>query len=325
MPEFTYLVSPDFDPTVVPEGYIWDETAFKELAKATDKAVSDQTIYTYGGAQGDSDVVYENAADLTISNRKYDAGGQVVDTTITANTFNNTGMVTTDGVIVFSVQNFSNSGTFNLDSAASVTFNDAVTNAAAGTINLNDGSTLQGTEIGNAGTIAVVSSQAAINAAITNSGLIDAGMNSLTVTGNIENSTASATTTERDNSVIRVGDFTVTGNIRNYGLIGTESQEAHTIDISGELRNYRQIIAGILTAGSICNDGIYSDIEDEGTPGCIIAGKIVTGVFNNFAGEISTGLAKEDGKGIDASGKINNGKADAVYAATIQADDNGWI
>ena len=131
MPEFTYLVSPDFDPTVVPEGYIWDETAFKELAKATDKAVSDQTIYTYGGAQGDSDVVYENAADLTISNRKYDAGGQVVDTTITANTFNNTGMVTTDGVIVFSVQNFSNSGTFNLDSAASVTFNDAVTNAAA--------------------------------------------------------------------------------------------------------------------------------------------------------------------------------------------------
>ena len=150
-------------------------------------------------------------------------------------------------------------------------------------------------------------------------------MNSLTVTGNIENSTASATTTERDNSVIRVGDFTVTGNIGNYADIGTEMQQAHTIDISGELRNYRQIIAGTLTAGSICNDGIYSDIEDEGTPGCIIAGKIVTGEFNNFAGEISTGLAKEDGKGIDASGKINNGKADAVYAATIQAGENGWI
>ena len=85
-----YLVSPDFSPDFVPEGYIWDETAFRELVKATDKAAADQAIYTYGGAQGDADVVYENAAALTISNQKYDGGGQIVDTTITANTFNNT-------------------------------------------------------------------------------------------------------------------------------------------------------------------------------------------------------------------------------------------
>ena len=52
----TYVVSPDFDPTVIPEGYIWDETAFKELVKATDKAAAGETIYTYGGPQGDTNV-----------------------------------------------------------------------------------------------------------------------------------------------------------------------------------------------------------------------------------------------------------------------------
>ena len=100
----TYVVSPDFDPTVVPEGYIWDETAFKELVKATDKATADETIYTYGGPQGDTNVDYLNAADLTISDLKYDGDGQVVGTTVTANAFNNTGTVTTEGAIVFSVK-----------------------------------------------------------------------------------------------------------------------------------------------------------------------------------------------------------------------------
>ena len=52
MSEYTYLVSPDFEPTVVPEGYIWDETAFQELVKATDKATADQSIYTYGRPPG---------------------------------------------------------------------------------------------------------------------------------------------------------------------------------------------------------------------------------------------------------------------------------
>ena len=126
--EYTYLVSPNFDPTCIPDGYIWDENAFQELVKATDKAAADQTIYVYGGAQGDNDVVYFNAADLTISNQRYNGDGQVVDTTITANTFVNTGTVTTDGAIAFSVQNFSNSGTFNLDNAASLTANGTITN-----------------------------------------------------------------------------------------------------------------------------------------------------------------------------------------------------
>ena len=97
---YTYLVSPDFDPTVVPEGYIWDETAFQELVKATDKATADETIYTYGGPQGGADVDYLNAADLTISDQKYNGEeGEVVGTTVTANAFNNTGTVTTDGAI----------------------------------------------------------------------------------------------------------------------------------------------------------------------------------------------------------------------------------
>ena len=109
MSEYSYKVSPDFDPTVTPEGYIWDETAFKELVKATDKAHADETIYAYGGAQGDKDIVYENAADLTLSNKKYNDDEQVVDTTITANTFNNTNMVTTDGAIAFSLLSFINS------------------------------------------------------------------------------------------------------------------------------------------------------------------------------------------------------------------------
>ena len=91
MIDSTYVVSPDFDPTVVPEGYIWDETAFQELVKATDKATAAETIYTYGGPQGGAEVDYLNAADLTISNVKYDGGGEVVGTTVTANAFTNTG------------------------------------------------------------------------------------------------------------------------------------------------------------------------------------------------------------------------------------------
>ena len=52
MSEYTYLVSPDFVPGTAPEGYIWDETAFQELVKATDKATADQSIYTYGRPPG---------------------------------------------------------------------------------------------------------------------------------------------------------------------------------------------------------------------------------------------------------------------------------
>ena len=129
LPDYTYVVSPDFDPTVIPEGYIWDETAFKELVKATDKATADETIYTYGGPQGDTNVDYLNAADLTISSEKYNGGGQVVDTTVTANTFDNSGTVTTEGAIAFSLQTFSNSGTFSLDKTGVLTATSAITPA----------------------------------------------------------------------------------------------------------------------------------------------------------------------------------------------------
>ena len=326
MSEYTYLISPDFDPTVVPEGYIWDENAFKELVKATDKASADQTIYTYGGVQGDADVVYENAADLTISNEKYNAEEQIVDTTVTANTFNNTGTVTTEGAITFSLQNFSNSGTFNLDNAAFLTAIGAITNMVNGTIQLNSGSTLQGATISNAGTITVASDYATLKGAIINKGLINSVLKCLTVTGDIQNGNADDTTTVRDNTVIKVKDFSVTGNILNYGIIGTEIQQAHKIDISGELRNYRQVIVDTLTVNSIYNDRIDSDIEEKRTLGYIIARQIVAREINNVAGEICTRIAKEDGKGIDASGKINNGTLDATsYSATIEAGDNGWI
>ncbi len=137
MSEYTYLVSPNFEPTCIPDGYIWDENAFQELVKATDKAAADQTIYVYGGTQGNNDVDYDNAADLTISNQRYNGDKEVVDTTITANTFVNTGTVTTDGAIGISVQDFSNSGTFSLDNAASLTANGTIMNS--GTLHIDSG------------------------------------------------------------------------------------------------------------------------------------------------------------------------------------------
>ena len=324
MSEYTYLVSPDFDPTVVPEGYIWDETAFKELVKATDKATADQTIYTYGGAQGDTDTFYENAADLTISNQKYNGGGAVVDTTVTADTFNNTGAVTTDGAIVFTVQSFSNSGTFGLDKNASLTAAGAVTNTVDGTITLNPGSTLQGATVGNAGTITVVSDHAAINGAITNNGYIDAARKKLTVIGDIRNANEHDTMEERDNSVITAREFEVTGNLLNYGVIGTEMQPDHNIDISGELRNYRQVEVGILTAGSIYSDGIYTGVKERRTRGYIIAGQVNAGSIDNVSGIIQTASPKETAVGFNVTGTISNGNADNALAK-INAGINGWI
>ena len=326
-PECTYLVSPDFTPSIIPEGYVWDETAFQELIKATDKATADQTIYTYGGPQGGSDVDYLNAADLTISDEKYNGEGQVVDTTITANAFNNTGTVTTDGAIVFSVKSFTNFGEFDLDKNGELTATSAVMNMEDGTIDLNAGSTLAGSTVVNSGTITVVSDHAAINGAISNHGMIDAMMKKLTVTGDIQNAEADDTAKARDNSVIKSKEFEVTGNVTNYGIIGTEWKPDHEITISGELRNYRQIMADTLTAGSIYNNEIYSDIKEERAVGYIVVGQITTGEINNVVGTISAGEAEEQGIGINVSGKINNGKVDNddEFNATIQAGDDGWI
>ncbi|MBR2963172.1 MAG: AIDA repeat-containing protein, partial [Lentisphaeria bacterium] len=325
-PEYTYVVSPDFDPTVVPEGYIWDETAFKELVKATDKAAADQAIYTYGGPQGGADVDYLNAADLTISDLKYDGDGEVVGTTVTANAFNNTGTVTTDGAIVFSVKSFTNFGEFDLDKTGALTATSAVMNMEDSTINLNAGSTLQGSTVINAGTITVVSDQAAINGAITNNGLIDSVMKSLTVTGDIRNANEDDWKDTRDNTVIKVRDLNVTGNVTNYGVIGTEWQEAQNITISGDLRNFHQIIVKTtLTANSVYLDYIDSEIEEKCCVGYIICGQIIAGEINNASGEISAGADKDAGIAINASGKITNGKADALFSATLQAGDDGCI
>ena len=140
---YTYLVSPDFNSDNIPEGYTWDVDAFQELVKATDKATADDTIYTYGGPQGGADVDYLNAADLTISSLKYDGDGEVVGTTVTANAFNNTGTVTTDGTIIFSVKSFTNFGEFDLDKNGVLTATSAVMNMEGSTINLNPGSTLE--------------------------------------------------------------------------------------------------------------------------------------------------------------------------------------
>ncbi len=323
-PEYTFVVSPDFDPTVIPEGYIWDETAFKELVKATDKATADETIYTYGGPQGDTNVDYLNAADLTISDLKYNGDGQVVGTTVTANAFNNTGTVTTEGAIVFSVKSFTNSGEFNLDKNGVLTATSAITNAATGTINLNAGTTLQGSTIGNAGTITVVSDHAAINGAISNHGMIDALMKKLTVSGDIQNAEADETEKARNNSVIKAREFEVTGNVTNYGVIGIELKPDHTIDISGTLSNYRQVIADILTAGSIYNDSIESEVKEKITRGYIVAGEVNAGSIDNVSGTINTSAPKETAVGINVTGAINNGNADNVQAA-IKAGLSGWI
>ncbi|MBP5586599.1 MAG: AIDA repeat-containing protein [Lentisphaeria bacterium] len=322
--EYNFVVSPDFDPTIVPAGYIWDETAFKELVKATDKATADQTIYTYGGSQGGADVDYLNAADLTISDEKYNGEGQVVDTTVTANAFNNTGTVTTDGAIVFSVKSFTNFGEFDLDKTGSLTATSAVTNMADGTINLNAGSTLQGSTVVNAGTITVVSDHAAINGAITNNGIINATKRKLTVVGNVQNANEDDTAEARDNSVITAREFEVTGNVTNYGILGTEMQPDHEITISGELRNYRQIEVGILTAGSIYSDGYYPEIEEKCTRGYIIAGEVNAGSIDNVSGVIQTAAPKETAVGINVTGTINNGNADGIIAK-INAGLNGWI
>ena len=323
-PEYTFVISPDFDPTVIPEGYIWDETAFKELVKATDKATADETIYTYGGPQGDTNVDYLNAADLTISDLKYNGDGQVVGTTVTANAFNNTGTVTTEGAIVFSVKSFTNSGEFNLDKNGVLTATSAITNAVTGTINLNAGSTLQGSTIGNAGTITVVSDHATINGAITNHGIIDATKRKLIVVGDLQNANEDDTAEARDNTVITAREFEVTGNVVNYGILGTEMQPDHQIDISGELRNYRQIEVGILTAGSIYSDGYYPEIEEKCTRGYIIAGEVNAGSIDNVSGVIQTAAPKETGVGINVTGTINNGNADGIIAK-LNAGINGWI
>ncbi len=322
--QYTYLVSPDFNPQVIPEGYTWDVDAFQELVKATDKATADQTIYTYGGPQGGSDVDYLNAADLTISTLKYDGGGEVVDTTVTANAFNNTGTVTTDGAIAFSVQSFSNSGTFDLDKTASMTAAGAVTNAKTGTINLNAGATLQGSTIGNAGTITVVSDHATINGVLTNHGIINATKRKLIVVGDLQNANEDDTAEARDNTVITAREFEVTGNVLNYGILGTEMQPDHEIDISGELRNYRQIEVGILTAGSIYSDGYYPEIEEKCTRGYIIAGEVNAGSIDNVSGVIQTAAPKETAVGINVTGTINNGNADGIIAK-LNAGINGWL
>ena len=325
-PTSTYLVSPDFDPTVVPEGYIWDETAFKELVKATDKATADETIYTYGGPQGDTNVDYLNAADLTISNEKYNGDGQVVGTTVTANAFNNTGTVTTEGAIVFSVKSFTNSGEFNLDKNGVLTATSAITNTATGTINLGADSTLTGATVINGGTITVVSGHAALNGEISNHGLIDSVMKTLNVTGDIQNANEDDMREARNSSIIKVRNLNVTGNVTNYGVIGTEWQEANDITITGDLRNFHQIIVKTtLTANSVYQDYIDSEVEEKRCVGYIICGQVIAGEINNASGEISAGADKDAGIAIQATGKITNGKADALFAATLQAGDDGCI
>ncbi len=322
--QYTYLVSPDFNPDLVPEGYTWDVDAFQELVKATDKAAAAETIYVYGGPQGGADVDYLNAADLTISNLKYDGDGQVVGTTVTANAFNNTGTVTTDGAIIFSVKSFTNFGEFDLDKNGVLTATSAVMNMEGGTINLNAGTTLQGTMIGNAGTITVVSDHATINGAITNHGIINATKRKLIVVGDLQNAHEDDTAEARDNTVITAREFEVTGNVVNYGILGTEMQPDHQIDISGELRNYRQIEVGILTAGSIYSDGYYPEIEEKCTRGYIIAGEVNAGSIDNVSGVIQTAAPKETAVGINVTGTINNGNADGIIAK-LNAGLNGWI
>ena len=324
-PQSTYQVSPDFNPEVIPEGYIWDETAFKELVKATDKAAANETIFTYGGPQGDTNVDYLNAADLTISNEKYNGEGQVVGTTVTANAFNNTGTVTTEGAIVFSVKSFTNSGEFNLDKNGALTATSAVMNMEDGTINLNAGSTLQGSTIGNDGTITVVSDHAAINGAITNTGTIDALMKKLIVTGDIQNANKDDARIVRNASVIKARELEVTGNVLNYGAIGGESIPVNTMTVSGSLSTYNYLKATILTADSILNDSIQSEVEGEGSRGFIDAGEINAGSFDNVSGTIMTGTPKETGVGINVTGTINNGSAEIVVPAKINAGTNGWI
>ena len=321
----TYVVSPDFDPTVIPEGYIWDETAFKELVKATDKATADQTIFTYGGPQGDADVFYENAADLTISSEKYNGAGQAVDTTVTANTFNNTGTVTTEGAIIFSLLSFSNSGTFNLDKTGALTAGGAITNTADGTINLNAGTTLQGSMVSNSGTITVVSDHATINGEISNNGTIDALRKKLIVTGDVQNANEDDTKLARDASVITAREFEVTGNVVNYGAIGGESEPVNTMSVTGALGNYHYLKATVLTADSINNDSIQSEIEEECTLGFLDTGEIRAGSIDNVSGLIMTGTPKETAAGIKVTGTINNGNADNVVSAKINAGLNGWI
>ncbi|MBP5411454.1 MAG: hypothetical protein J6Y26_06075, partial [Lachnospiraceae bacterium] len=269
---------------------------------------------------------YLNAADLTISDQKYNGEeGEVVGTTVTANAFNNTGTVTTDGAIVFSVKSFTNSGEFDLDKTGALTATSAVTNMADGTINLNAGSTLQGSTVVNGGTIAVVSDHAAINGAITNHGTIDALMKKLIVTGDIQNANKDDARIVRNACVIKAREFEVTGNVVNYGAIGGESIPVNTMTVSGSLSTYNYLKATILTADSILNDSIQSEVEGEGSRGFIDAGEINAGSVNNVSGIIMTGTSKETGVGINVTGTINNGSADLVVPAKINAGTNGWI
>jgi len=126
MPDYTYVVSPDFVPTVVPAGYIWDETAFQELVKATEKATTaEETIYTYGGAQGGTAVVYENAATLTISNKKYDSEETVATTvTGTTSTITNSGTITVKGALASGA--ISGGGTIQISAPGAVSSTDPI-------------------------------------------------------------------------------------------------------------------------------------------------------------------------------------------------------
>ena len=324
LPDYTYLVSPDFDPTNVPEDYIWDETAFQELVKATDKATADETIYTYGGPQGDTDVDYLNAAELTISSQKYDSE-EVVDTTVTANAFNNTGTVTTEGTIAFSVKSFTNLGEFNLDKNGALSASSTVMNMDGGTINLNAGTTLQGSTVINGGAITVVSDHATIEGAITNTGTIDALMKKLIVTGDIQNANEDDTAAARNNSVIKAREFEVTGNVLNYGIIGIEDKPIHTMSVTGgTLSNYHQTLVDVLTADSIYNDSIYTGDEEKRTRGYVDAGEVNAGSIDNVSGTIKTHVSKEGAVGINVTGTINNGNADNVFAR-IDTGLNGWV
>ena len=325
MSEYTYLVSPDFNPEVIPEGYIWNETAFQELVKATDKATADQTIYTYGGPQGGSDVDYLNAADLTISDEKYNGEGQVVDTTITANAFNNAGTVTTEGTIAFAVKSFTNFGEFNLDKNGALTATSTVMNMEDGTINLNAGTTLQGSTVVNGGAITVVSDHATITGAITNNGVIDALMKKLIVTGDIQNANEDDTKLARDATVITAREFEVAGNVLNYGAIGIGDKPIHTMSVTGgALSNYHQLIVDVLTADSIYNDSVQSEVEEKRTRGYIDAGEVNAGSIDNVSGTIKTHVSKEGAVGINVTGTINNGNADNVFAR-IETGLNGWV
>ncbi len=208
LPDYMYLVSPDFDPTVIPEGYIWDETAFKELVKATDKATADQTIYTYGGSQGGADVDYLNAADLTISSQKYDGEGQTVDTTITANAFNNTGTVTTDGAIVFSVKSFTNFGEFNLDKNGALTATGSITNAESGTFRLKSGGSITGSvDVTNSGTLHIAILSGKENRITADKFYNTEGIGTILIGGSFAGGVASViTATEGD---VKVSDITL--------------------------------------------------------------------------------------------------------------------